>query len=112
MARKKAKPKKRTNRVDESPPGGGSDTLEEILSRMNGLIFLLADTFPRPISEAHPAQGVKAKKLKAVGVQEELSIRLTQAGLRPIEIAAFTGREASNIRRDVSKARKQGRLRR
>jgi hypothetical protein len=41
---------------------------------------------------------------------EDQHVRLARAGLRPVEIARITGRAPSNIRRDISKARKDGRL--
>ena len=106
----KAKSKRRWAPVKESPDAQSSELIAEILARLNGLIFLLADSVPRPTSDTEARPGKKGKKVRPLGKQEELSIRLAQAGLRPIEIAAFTGRVANNISRDLSKARKQGRL--
>ena len=95
-------------------PGGstrfllGTDEVgRDILTRLNGLIFLVADTFPRP---PEPESASKRKKPKPAGRSEDLAVRLAQAGLRPIEIAGLTGRHQNNINRDLSKARKEGRL--
>jgi len=40
----------------------------------------------------------------------EQSVRLAKAGFRPVEIAAVTGRHANNVSRDISEARKSGKL--
>lgn len=41
---------------------------------------------------------------------EGKTVRLARIGMRPIEIARLTGRHESNVNRDLSKARKDGRL--
>jgi len=108
MAPRKTKRKSKSKpRHAESPEEQVSGIQREILARLNGLIFLLADTLPRTTPEPDSS---KSKKAKPLGKSEELSVRLAQAGLRPIEIAAFTGRSPNNISRDLSKARKQRRL--
>ncbi len=38
---------------------------------------------------------------------EAQTIRLSRAGMRPVEIATITGRALSNITRDISRARKR-----
>jgi hypothetical protein len=110
MAKAKGKPKTKKRRAaGPELPRDQSELLAEVLARLNGLIFLLADTLPRPATPSEDATR-KGKKLKPLGRQEELSVRLAQAGLRANEIAAFTVRAPSNIRRDMSRGRKQGRL--
>ena len=63
--------------------------------RLDVIISLLA--------EWQPAEGRKRSA-------REQTIRLYLAGLQPVEIAAITGRHASNVGRDVSAARKEGRI--
>ena len=87
-----------------------SDSQRDILTRLNGLIFLVADTFPRPPEPESTSKQKNKKKSKPPGRSEDLAVRLAQAGLRPIEIAGLTGRHQNNVNRDLSKARKQGRL--
>lgn len=109
MATRKRKTKGSTSKKQsESPIDQRSDPQRELLTRLNGLIFLVADTFPRPLEPESPK--AKGKKAKPPGRSEDLAVRLAQAGLRPIEIAGLTGRHQNNINRDLSKARKKGRL--
>ena len=110
MATRRGRAKRAVSRKpSESQVDQRSDPQRELLTRLNGLIFLVADTFPRPL-EPETASKKKGKKAKVPGRSEDLAVRLAQAGLRPIEIAALTGRHQNNINRDLSKARKQGRL--
>lgn len=108
LAKGKRRAKQRRIVAAKSADEPRSDLQADILARLNGLIFLLADTLPR-LPETDPP-GSKQKKRKPPGRSEELAVRLAQAGLRPVEIAGFTGRHQNNINRDLSKARKQGRL--
>ena len=41
---------------------------------------------------------------------EEQSVVLSRSGLRPVEIARIVGRVENNVRRDIAKARQDGRL--
>jgi hypothetical protein len=108
MALRKTKGKGKSKEA-ESPENQAMEVQREILARINGLIFLLAEGLPRPVPEPD-ATNRKGKKSKPLSKSEELAVRLSQAGLRPIEIAGYTGRHPNNISRDLSKARKQGRL--
>jgi hypothetical protein len=108
MASRKTKGKGKPRQA-ESPEDLAMEVQREILARINGLIFLLADALPRPVPDPDTTNR-NDKKTKPLGKSEELAVRLSQAGLRPIEIAAYTGRHPNNISRDLSKARKQGRL--
>lgn len=66
-----------------------------IIRRMDVIISLLA--------EWQPAEG-RTRSAR------EQTVRLYRAGLLPNEIAAITGRHASNVSRDISVARKDGRI--
>jgi hypothetical protein len=81
---------------------------EAVLKRLNGVIFLIAESLlPAPIPDGGDTAGLKRKaKRKPLARQELLTLRLAQAGLRPIEIAELTGRHANNVSRDLSKLRK------
>jgi hypothetical protein len=67
-----------------------------VVRRLDALIALLVEW--RPASEASQRSA------------EDQTIKLRKAGLRPVEIAHITGRALSNITRDISNARKKGRL--
>ena len=71
------------------------EALEALVRRFDIIIGLLVEGPPDP-STADSA--------------EEKSIRLARIGMRPVEIARLTGRHESNVNRDLSKARKAGRL--
>jgi hypothetical protein len=74
-------------------------TLEEgikaLIRRFDLVIGLLVEGHPDPETE---------------NSAERKTIRLARIGMRPIEIARFTGRHESNVNRDLSKARKGGLL--
>ena len=74
-------------------------TLEEgikaLIRRFDLIIGLLVDGPPDPETEKSA---------------EGKTIRLARIGMRPIEIARLTGRDERNVSRDLSKARKQGKL--
>ena len=87
-------------RGDEAKPAAEAETishnsLDAITRRLDVIISLLVEWQP----------GVEAGRSA-----QEQAIRLYKAGLRPIEIATITGRHANNISRDVSAARKDGRI--
>jgi DNA-directed RNA polymerase specialized sigma24 family protein len=93
----------------------GQAIQEAILKRLNGLIYLLAERIvsepPKESEETEAGDKGKSKARKRPPAkQEQLSILLTKGGLRPIEIADLTGRADSNVNRDLSRARKDGRL--
>lgn len=69
--------------------------LEALVRRFDIIIGLLVEGPPDPAT----ADNAESK-----------SIRLARIGMRPVEIARLTGRHESNINRDLSKARKDGRL--
>jgi hypothetical protein len=69
--------------------------IEALVRRFDLIIGLLVEGPPEPGTE-HNA--------------EETSIRLARIGMRPVEIARLTGRHESNVNRDLSRARKDGRL--
>jgi hypothetical protein len=112
MARTKSKAA--TSDAEEQRSGEEErELLDAILRRLNGLTFLLAQEMSRGRDETaielDEAERKPTRK-QPPGRQEQLSVLLTQAGLRPIEIARLTGRHPNNISRDISKARKDGRL--
>ncbi len=78
----------------------GAETTGEadkaILRRLDALIGLIVEW--RPNSEMSQRSA------------EEQTIKLRKAGLRPVEIARITGRALTNITRDISAARKKGKL--
>ena len=69
--------------------------IEALIRRVDSIIGLLVEGPGDPETQ---------------GSAEEKSIRLARVGMRPIEIARLTGRHESNVNRDLSKARKDGRL--
>ena len=77
--------------TDRIPQGD----VRALTRRLDVIISLLA--------EWQPAEGHKRSA-------REQTIRLYLAGLQPVEIAAITGRHASNVGRDLSAARKEGRI--
>ncbi len=72
------------------------EILEKIAKRLEVLIGLLVETAPALGSRGRTA--------------EEQTIRLARAGLRPVEIADILSRQASNVTRDITKARAEGKL--
>lgn len=74
---------------------GPQNNLEAVTRRLDVIINLLA--------EWQPQDGMTR-------TAREQTIRLYKAGLRPVEIASITGRHANNIHRDISMARKDGRI--
>ena len=69
--------------------------ISELVRRFDLIIGLLVEGPPDPETD----KGAEAK-----------TIRLARIGMRPIEIARLTGRHENNVSRDISKARKDGRL--
>jgi len=69
--------------------------IEALIRRFDLIIGLLIEGPPDP---------------EAGNSAEEKTLRLARIGMRPIEIARLTGRHESNVNRDLSKARKDGRL--
>lgn len=78
----------------DADPGSHSE-IRELMRRIDVIISLLAEWQP-----------VEGRKRSA----RDQTIRLYLAGLQPVEIAAITGRHASNVGRDISAARKEGRI--
>jgi len=77
----------------EATAEGGDNS---IVRRLDALIALIVEW--RPTSEMSQRSA------------EEQTIKLRKVGLRPVEIARITGRAVSNITRDISAARKKGKL--
>ena len=73
-----------------------TDSEDAVIRRLDAILGLLV--------QWQPAEGAKRSA-------EEQTISLARAGLRPVEIARITGRVENNISRDISNARKAGRLR-
>jgi hypothetical protein len=71
------------------------EAVSELIRRFDLIIGLLVEGPPGPEAD----KGAEAK-----------TVRLARIGMRPIEIARLTGRHESNVNRDLSKARKDGRL--
>lgn len=69
--------------------------IEALVRRFDLIIGLLIDGPPHPEAE---------------NSAEEKTVRLARIGMRPVEIARLTGRHEGNVNRDLSKARKDGRL--
>lgn len=67
-----------------------------VVRRLDALIGLIVEW--RPSSEISQRSA------------EEQTIKLRKSGLRPVEIARITGRALSNVTRDISVARKKGKL--
>ena len=93
----------------------GQETQDAILKRLNALLYLLAERIvSEPPKETEDAQaggkGKRKAKKRPPGKQEQLSVLLSKAGLRPVEIAEVTSRSDTNVNRDLSNARKDGRL--
>jgi len=72
-----------------------ASTEERITRRLDAIISLLV--------ERQPAED----NLRKV---EDQTIRLARVGLRPVEIAAITGRASNNVTKNIAQARKDGRL--
>jgi len=73
---------------------GDGDTA--VVRRLDALIALIVEW--RPSSEMSQRSA------------EDQTIRLRKTGLRPVEIARITGRAVTNVTRDISAARKKGKL--
>lgn len=116
MARSKrsSRARRKASSIVQNANPTDSDALaiqKAILRRLNGLIFLIAESLPQPVPANADLSGAKrGRKKKPLGKQEQLTLRLSQGGLRPIEIAELTRRHANNVSRDLSKARKAGRI--
>lgn len=88
-------PKDRKEKEATDGELGPQNKLDAVTRRLDVIINLLA--------EWQPQEG-------ATRSAREQTIRLYKAGLRPVEIASITGRHANNIHRDISMARKDGRI--
>jgi hypothetical protein len=83
--------------VNKSPTSPTMDDSQDaMLRRLDALIALIVEW--RPSSEMSQRTA------------EEQTIKLRKSGLRPVEIARITGRAMSNVTRDISAARKKGKL--
>jgi DNA-directed RNA polymerase specialized sigma24 family protein len=110
--RKSRKPKEKLTIAGERETES-LDELKVIAQHLRGLIYLVALRLAPRKEQEHEAEGGArrgAKKKKLPAPQEQLVIDLSQAGLRPVEIAEMTGRSPNNVNRDISNARKMGRL--
>lgn len=81
--------------MSETSVADSSEAMDAIVRRLDAIVSLLVQWDPES-EEARSAA--------------EQTIRLRMAGLRPVEIAGITGRHPNNVSRDISVARKDGRL--
>ena len=79
----------------KSPSATFSSSTDDIIRRLDAIIALLVEWQP---------DDDRTRKV------EEQTIRLARAGLRPIEIAAITGRAPNNVSKNIAQARKDRRL--
>lgn len=72
-----------------------SSSTDDVIRRLDAIIALLVEWQP---------DEDRTRKV------EEQTIRLAKAGLRPVEIAAITGRAPNNVSKNIAQARKDRRL--
>jgi hypothetical protein len=75
--------------------GTENQSMGELIRRLDAILAILA--------QWQPSDSLRRSV-------EEQAVTLVRAGLRPVEVARITGRHQNNINRDVSKARREGRL--
>lgn len=82
-------PKSKPRTAVESSP------TDAIIRRLDAIISLLVEWVPEEDT---------TRKV------EDQTVRLAKVGLRPIEIAEITGRAPNNVSKNITQARKDGRL--
>jgi hypothetical protein len=80
--------KKRTSQLETSQT-------DAIIRKLDAIISLLVEWQPDEDS---------------IRKVEDQTIRLAKVGLRPVEIAAITGRAPNNVSKNITQARRDGRL--